>query len=405
MGLIAAAALVLTGCTGDVIANGSAETKTVSDASAKRIDAAIEQAMQLSGSTEAVVGVWGTGDKAYVRGYGEGVDANTKIRGAQATLPVMCAALLDLVDAGELTLDREVSKDLTRQPGIEGVTYGQLCDMKSGLGDFKANFKTVNTNNPTRLFPDQELLAQGFAASPTSWPGLDVHPSDTNLVLLSRALKVKLRTDLPTVLKEHVFSKAGMGSSYYPEMGENTISGNTLKGLTYPIVGGKISCEVEKPNSVPEVSPSMLSGAGATVTTVTDLKNFHSKYMSGAFGGKSAKVVNELSPLKNPERDAEGNPTAELDTAGNQWGFGTEKIGALYGNAGSITGTLTASYTDPSTGYSVVVSLNNSSAGTGFVKALALELAALSAEEGFGPEVTWTVDSQVEQLTKGAICQ
>lgn len=405
MALVASAALLLTGCTGGSAVKAAADVATVSDATATRFDDAVASAMALSGSTEAIIGVWGEGDSAYVRGYGDGVDANTKIRGAHATQPVMCALLLDLADTGRIKLDREISKDLTRQADIEGITYRQLCDMRSGIADYKKGYTQVFTNNPTRFWPAQELLAQGFAHSPLSWPGLDMHQSDTNLVLLERVLKVETGKEIPELLKDHVFSKANMGASYYPNLESTTVVGDAMNGLTYPLAGGKNVCDVD-PVAVPEVSPSMLSGAGATITTVTDLKNFYESYLDGAFGGeKYASLTTDAFPVKNPKRDKEGNPTQEPDTEGRQWAFGAEKMGPLYGRAGAITGTLTAAYHDPETGYSVVASVNNSSAGAGFIKALAFELAAISAEDGIGPELPWTVDEQAQALGKAAVCQ
>ncbi|MHA3683406.1 serine hydrolase domain-containing protein [Leucobacter sp. HY1910] len=402
--MVASAALLLSGCSSDTTAKAVPDSSTVSDSAATRINDAVAQAMTLSGSTEAVVGVWGEGDQSFVRGYGDGVSANTKIRGAQATQPVMCALLLDLADTGRIDLDRQISKDLTRQSGIEDITYRELCDMRSGLADFKKGFADIYANNPTRFWPAQELLAQGFAHSPMSWPGLNMHQSDTNIVLLERVLRVELGTEPTDILKNRVFAKAGMGASYYPNLSSTTIAGDTLAGLTYPAAGGSPVCDVE-PVSVPEVSPSMLSGAGATVTTVTDLKNFYEHFVGGTFGGEYASLVTETIPTDNPKRDKEGNPTEEPPADGRQWAFGAEKVGPLYGRSGAITGTLTAAYHDPGTGFSVVVAVNNSSAGAAFIKALAFELAAIAAEEGFGPELTWSVEDQAAELTKTAVCQ
>jgi hypothetical protein len=53
----------------------------------------------------------------------------------------------------------------------------------------------------------------------------------------------------------------------------------------------------------------------------------------------------------------------------------------------------------------VVVALNNSSAGAGFAKTLAFELAALSSEAGAGPELPWTAADQAGLLAQAAICQ
>ena len=361
--------------------------------------------MELSKSTSAIVGIWDSKGNAYVRGYGdESVHADTKIRAAQASQPAMCALLLDLVQDGKVSLDREVSKDLTRQVGLEGVTYRHLCTMQSGIADYKTDIKSIFANNPTRFWPEQELIAQGLADSPLSWPGLDVHQSDTNAVILARALRVLTRDDISTLLADRVFDKAGMDSSTYPALDSLTVGGSPLPATAFPVQGGSPVCDAG-PNALPEVSPSMLSGAGATVTTVTDLKRLYEHYFDGTFGGKDAGVVKELLPVKNPARNEQGEPTEELDTAGNQWAFGMEKVGPMYGRSGAITGTLTSSYRDPDTGFTVVVSLNNSSAGMSFVRAFAFELTAIAAGAGAGPEVSWSAESQLEAMTKSAVCQ
>ncbi|GAA2190392.1 serine hydrolase domain-containing protein [Leucobacter alluvii] len=405
VGAIVVAALGLTACTDGDSVTSSADVNTVDPALASGIDDAIASAMQQSGSTEAVVGVWGNDGSEYLRGYGDsGVDGSVSIRGAQATQPVMCALMLDLVDEGTIDLDGNVSEDLTRQSGIEDVTYRQLCEMRSGIADYKSGFADIFANNPTRPWAEQELLAEGLSRSPESWPGLDFHQSDSNLVLLARALKVKTGLEIPDLLRDHVFSDANMGSTYFPALNSTTISGDTLQGLTYPSSGGKAVCDAE-PVEVAEVSPSMLAGAGATVTTVTDLKNFYDGYLSGTFGGESAGVVTEAFPTKNPERDENGEPTEEIAMDGRLWSFGVEKVGPLYGQSGAITGTLTAAYSDPDSGFSVVVSLNNSSAGAGFAKSLAFQLASLAQAQGVAPELTWSAEEQTEALAKAAVCQ
>ena len=404
-GVLAIAALGLTACTGGGSVTSAADVNTIDSGLAESIDGAVATAMQQSGSTEAVVGVWGSDGTEYLRGYGDnGVDGATRIRGAQATQPVMCALMLDLVDQGTIDLDRKVSEDLTRQSDITDVTYRQLCDMRSGIADYKGAYTDIFANNPTRPWAEQELLAQGLSQSPESWPGLDFHQSDSNIVLLARAIKVKTGEEIPDLLRDRVFSPASMGSSYFPDPNSTTVSGETLSGLTYPSSGGKAVCDAG-PTQVPEVSPSMLAGAGATVTTATDLKNFYTNYLGGKFGGSDAKVVTETMPTQNPNRNEAGEPTEDVPADGRQWGLGVEKEGPLLGRSGAITGTLTAAYTDPGSGFSVVVSLNNSSAGAGFAKALAFQLASLSQSQGIAPDLPWNADQQAEILGKAAVCQ
>lgn len=408
MSLLAVAVLGLTACSGSGPVVGDASVNTVDGALAGSVDEAVTAAMQYSGSSSAIVGVW-TGQGDYVTAYGEGVSAGSQIRGAQATQPVICALLLDLAADGTIPLDREVSEDLPRQVGIAGVTYGQLCTAQSGLADFKTGLVDIFANNPVRPWSDRELLAQGLARSPLSWPGLDVHISDTNALLLARALRVATGTSVTELLQSRVFAPTGMSSSFYPSdtLTQTTLPVGSLTGATYPSSGGAPVCEAG-PVDVAQVSPSMLGGAGATVTTVTDLKNFYAGYLGGAFGEDLAGVVTETSPTANPERDETGAPIpveGEPDPNARQWGFGLERLGPLYGMSGSITGTLTSAYHDPETGFTVIVTLNNSSAGANFARVLALQIAAIAAEAGSGPAVGWTAADQGAALAGLAICQ
>lgn len=405
--LAAAATLLVAGCTtSDEVREDHAEN-TITAELAAQFDTAIEAALSYSTSTSAIVGIWSeSGD--YVRSYGDGVTANSQFWGAQATQPVMCALLLELDADGVVSLDREVSEDLPRQVGIEGITYGQLCTAQSGLADYKSGFSDIFVNNPTRDWADRELLSQSLARSPLSWPGLDVHLSDTNAVLLERALSVAAGKSTSELLREHVFKPAGMSATYFPRESpaQQSLPAEGMVGSVYPQASGVAQCEAGV-TAVTQLAPSMLAGAGATVTTAHDLKLFYEHYLSGSFGTDSAETVLATMPLQNPKRDENGEPTdeVEIDPNARQWGFGVERIGPLYGMSGSIPGTITASYHDPASGFTVVVALDNSNTGESFARRLAQQLTAIAAEHGSGPEVSWTAADLGASLAASAICQ
>lgn len=426
LAFLASAALGLTACTGNAFGGDDAEVNTVNAAQASGIDEAIATAMQLSGADSAIVGIW-SGAGEYVRAYGDDVSVSSPIRAAQASQPVMCALLLELVADGTVTLDREVSKDLPRQLGIEGVTYGMLCDASSGLADFKARISDIFANNPTRPWSDRELLTHALAHSPLSEPGAEQHVSDTDALLLARALRHLTGTKIDVLLNEHVFTTAEMASSWYPAdpLTETTLPRQGFNGYTYPMSGGAPVCTVSTPVEggeegqvdtvavepvfVEQVSPSMLHGAGASVTTLTDLKRFYERYLSGGFGSEgSAGLVTSLWQAPAPSAESEEAPVEEAPVEGEEaaappsdgWTFGLEKHGNLFGMSGAMTGTLTAAYHDPNGGFTVVVTVNNSSAGAAFVRTLAFQLAAIA-----GANVEWTVEDQAAALTALAICQ
>lgn len=411
--LLTTVSLALTGCTDTVFGGGGGEVDSVDEQLSSRIDEAVESAMELAGANTAIVGVWSSAGE-YVHAYGEGVTPNSPIRAAQASQPVMCALLLELVEDGTVTLNREVSKDLPRQVGIEGITYGMLCDATSGLADYKSQLVDIFANNPTRGWSDRELIAHALAHSPLAAPGAEQQVSDTDTVLLGRALSDRTDQSLHELLNTHVFDAAQMGSSYFPvdPLVDVKLPGDGMNGFTYQFAGGQPVCTVSTPveggaegettettvdpTPVEEVSPSMLQGAGATVTTVTDLKRFYEQYLSKAFGSEEDAAL-----ITTPWVGTEGAEAEEVPADGaRSWTFGLEKQGGFYGMSGAMTGTLTAAYHDPTSGFTVVVALNNSSAGANFVRALALELAAASAAD-----VGWSADEQRAVLQELAVCQ
>lgn len=401
---IAVVALGLSACTGGNGPTAVEAANTVSGDVASGIEGAVAEAMELSGSTTAIVGVWQGDDAAYVQAFGDGVTVNSPIRAGQASQPVVCAALLELVNEGALTLDRKIAEDMPRQLGIEDISYSQLCTATSGLGDFKPGLGDIFVNNPTRPWVDRELLSHGLSRSPLSWPGLDVHLSDTNSLLLARSLRMATREPVNALLAEHVFAKAEMTSSFYPAAPgtDVTLPSGGMTGFTQPLSRGTFVCDVE-PVEVTAVAPAMLAGAGATVTTVTDLKNFYRHYLGDTFGEGTGELITQVQSTVNPKRDEQGNPLppeeGDQPAAGREWGFGLEKVGPLFGMSGSMTGTITAAYHDPSSDVTVVVALNNSTAGATFARTLALQLASIG-----GVETSWSVEDQANALAAAAPC-
>ncbi|MGR4011082.1 serine hydrolase domain-containing protein [Leucobacter sp. 1207-22] len=403
VGALAVVALSLTACSGTGQIGGDSSSSTVSDGLAGSFETAVKNAMEKSGSTEAVVGVW-TSEGEYVQGFGEGIDGGSQFNAAQTATPFACAILLDKVGKGELKLDQPVADVLSRQAHLDDITFEQLCTQRSGLADYKKGFENINLVTPERRFEEQELLANTFARSPLSWPGLDFHESDANALLLSRALRIDSAVSERDLYADSLFGVVGMKSSYIPAVDEVHLAEDGLSPLAYPKSGGDVVCDAED-ISVSGVSTSMISGPGAAVTTVTDMKRFYDAYFDGTFGGpKQAGVTTKVEPATNPERDKEGNPTNEIEAGGPEWGFGVEKVGPLLGHAGTLTGTMSAAYQDPETKFTVAVALNNSTAGTGFARALAFELAAIAAENGAAPEMGWTAEAQANVIAEKAVC-
>lgn len=413
IGLLTVAALGLTGCT-SAPGGGSVEVAaTLAEDTNAQLEDAVRQAMAQSGSSQALVGVWAPWAGEYVQSFGSDENApelGSTFRAGQTAQPFTCALLLELVNQGKVSLDRKVSKDLPRQIGIGDVTYGQLCQGTSGLGDFKAGLTGIFTNNPDRVWSDRELISNGLVRSPLSYPGLDFHFSDTDALLLGRALEVRMNRDLPDLLEDEVFAPNGMNGSALPEPGPAELAAPALAATVYPAGGDGPVCDALTP--VTTLSPSMLSGAGGATTTLHDLKHFIGEYVEAGFEGEpTAGVMAQNRPLENPKRDENGEPLPAEEGApaasGQTWGFGVLNVGPLTGRAGAITGTISAAFHDPKSDFTVVVALNNSSAGGNFAQDLALRLSAIVAETQPGglEELPWTSEAKAEALAGQAVCQ
>lgn len=401
LSLLSISTLALTACTSGGSQVETQAGKPMPEAVSAAIEEVVTTALEQTGSTQAMVGIWAPWAGDFVQGVttdGSQLGVDTQFWAGQSSQAVICAALLDAVNSGEIELNRKIERDLPRQVGVDGVTYGQLCDGTSGLADYKKGLEATFTNNPTRVWLERELIASGLVRSPLSEPGKEFHKSDTNAVLLGRALSIALKQPLSNILNDRVFGPQGMRFTSFPKPTTLTVSGEALQGSVYPVVGEAIQCEAAV--AVPELSNSMLSGAGGSVSTVTNMRDFYADYVAGAFeSGETEGLVTKTRPFVAATKDA----PASVES----WGFGLMNIDPLWGNAGQITGTISAAFHDPKSGFSIVIALNNSSAGEDYVKNLALKLTSVVAEtapDGLG-KLSWNEEDVTAALAAGAVCQ
>ncbi len=411
-GLVAVAtvcALTLSGCAGTT-KSGAKQIKSAGDEVVAKVDATVEQAMQNTKSTQAIVGVWLPDGKAYVRGYGDGVNARTAIRAAETTSPMMCALLLGIAEDGYIKLDQKVSKDLKHQPSLGDVTYEQLCNGASGFADYTESLRYFTAVNPDRPWQSNELFAQSLAHSPLPYAGVNRYLSDADPILIGRAARLKTARSTENLMREYVYDKAGLEDTFYPDLysEDDQLPRNTMQPIAYPGGVGEPACEAE-PQRIERVSPSFVPG-GATVTTVYDIHDFYQALFKGKYGKKKDfELLNQPASLVNPPRDDQGNPTEEVQPVAEgeiphrEIVLGAEKVGPLYGRTGWLPGTVSGAYIDPETGFMLIIALNNSSVSEGAADAALLKLAADLAPES-GVAVPWSVETANNRFNEFVIC-
>jgi D-alanyl-D-alanine carboxypeptidase len=94
-----------------------------------------------------------------------------------------------------------------------------------------------------------------------------------------------------------------------------------------------------------------------------------------------------------------------------QYGLGVEKMGPLIGHASAVPGFATAAYSDPKSGLTVVVMVNDSTPGANFARLVALQLASIgskaSASSGHKQPaigLPWTADQLAAVLPSETGC-
>jgi D-alanyl-D-alanine carboxypeptidase len=371
-----------------------------------RLETAVTDAMKLAGASGALVGVWAPWSGSYTDGLGttavggsSPVTADMHFRIATNTTSMTCSVLLSLVDDGKVKLDDPVSLYLPRVIGVGGITLRELCQNTSGIGDFVPQLKPEFVTNPMRQWPAMELLSDGLATRPAGSPGQIYYPSQAGMVLLGMALQAAAGMSWPDLYRHYVFDRLGMSQTSFPDPGQMSIPAPHPLGYATSLTdAGALQCGTTVDETA--LSPSMAWTAGGVVSTITDLKTFVQAFATGSLlSAGSAQAQETGVPLGN------GAP------AWQTYGLGMLKLGPLRGNVGEIPGFISAMFTDPVSGLTVVVALNNSSAGAAFAQELAQQLASIAskapAKSGTRAVVAlpWSEAQAVAAMKASAPCQ
>ena len=365
-------ALVLAACTPNAGASSTLPKQVAGGFSSEvtgKLKTAVTDAMKQAGASGAMVGVWAPWAGSWTDGIGtttlkgsKPVTAGMTFRIAQNTMPMTCTVLLGLVDDGTVELDDPLTKWLPGLVGVDGVTLRELCQNTSGIGDFQGQLNHIFLNNPTRQWPALELASDGLATQPFGKPGEKLGVSMTNFVLLGMALENAAGKSWQDLYSHYIFDRLGMTSSSFPGPSQLTVPGPHPAGYSVGIdPAGAVVCEPMR--DVTQLSPSMGWTASGVVSNVPDLKAYVQALASGS-------LVSE----KSAKAQATGIPN------GSDWqkyGLGVQILGPLRGSAGAMPGYLSAMYSDPSSGLTIVVALNNSTPGPAFAQYLAQRLASI----------------------------
>lgn len=196
-------------------------------------------------------------------------DIHTKYRVGSITKMFTSTMLFQLVEEGKLQLSQTLDKFFPLVPNAGKITIGNMMNHRSGIHSFTDDpqYKTYMTQAKTR----NEMLGIIEATKPDFEPGEKYQYSNSNYVLLGYIVEDFRKMPYNEALQKYICKKAGLTETYYGDKAD--ISKN--ESYSYAFTGGW--------DRQPETDMSIPHGAGAIVSTPSDLVIFINALFDGSF--------------------------------------------------------------------------------------------------------------------------
>lgn len=195
-------------------------------------------------------------------------DSHTKYRIGSITKMFTGTMIFQLIEEGKLKLNDHLSTWFPELPNARKITIGNMLDHRSGLHNFTAD--TAFWKYETQPCTEAELTAMFAKQKPDFEPDEKAEYSNTNFVLLGYIIEKITKKTYSEELKERIVSKIGLKDTYYG--GKTSVKNNEARSYAFAV----------KWMPAEETDISIFSGAGAILSTPTDL----TKFIEALFAGK-----------------------------------------------------------------------------------------------------------------------
>ncbi|GAA5036003.1 serine hydrolase domain-containing protein [Microbacterium fluvii] len=375
------------------------------DDTTQQMQDAVSHAMAAAGASGAIVGVWAPWSGSWVAGVGTQsfaddtpVSVDDRFHVADVTRAMTCDILYDLDAQKKLDADASVTDYVGGVAQLEDITLRQLCDSTSGLGTYEGQLLSSWLRTPDRAWNPRELAAYGIGKRNGQTPGTAYRSSDAGYLLLGLALERASGMTAQELVDEYIAEPLALEKTALPAAASSGLEGDdVLTGLFTKKVKGKRQCT--EPTEVTGTSSSVGFTDSGVVSDVADLGRY-----------AQALATDALLP-KGSDRYAQIYPASSKAQSWDQRSGGTVRMGSMVGQYGAVPGYATSAFSDPASGLTVVVALNNSAAGGKMAAYLSWELAALaskapaaSGETAPDAGLPWTAEQQHDKLADAAIC-
>jgi CubicO group peptidase (beta-lactamase class C family) len=291
------------------------------------------------------IGVSKGGAVVFERGYGYAdvatkipVTADTRFEIGSITKQFTAACVMQLVEAGKLSLDDHLGTFVSDYFVGRGVTVRQLLAQQSGIPDYLEGPDAV-TAAGTQPATYATLLARVSAAPLEFAPGTRYKYSNTNYILLGRIVEVASGEPYERYVREHIFAPAGMTQSAF--IGDES---------TLPAMAKAYAPTPSGVAPAPLLRDDWAWSAGAIVSTVGDILKWDDALLSG-------KIVkpDDITLMRTDAKTVDGTAT------GYAFGWLVDAVGGhprIWHN-GATFGFHAVNETFPTEGEAVVVLVNS----------------------------------------------
>ncbi|WP_259066501.1 serine hydrolase domain-containing protein [Mucilaginibacter sp. X4EP1] len=188
--------------------------------------------------------------------------ANIKTKYRVGSISKMFTAVMifQLIEEGKLTLHTTLDKYYPQLPNANKITIAEMMNHHSGLYNFTND--SLYAKYKGKLMSETEMAEIFTKEKPDFEPGLKAEYSNTNFVLLGYIIEKITGKSYSEELKKRITSKIGLEDTYYGG------KANPLKNEAYSYN------YVAKWEQLSETDMSTVGGAGAIVSTPTDLVKF-----------------------------------------------------------------------------------------------------------------------------------
>lgn len=203
---------------------------------------------------------------------GEALTLQHRFRAGSMLKTLVATAILQRVEAGQLSLDDTVTERLppaihSHVANADAITVRMLLQHTSGIAEYAGgDFNVLVAADPAHVWTNDELLARVEAQEPTGAPGAAWSYSNTNYLLLGEMLGSGANGSWREAVAAGVLQPLALTHSALPLPGERTCD-DCARGYE-SVEGARIDLS--------EVDPSMAGAAGgaALITSPRDLATY-----------------------------------------------------------------------------------------------------------------------------------